>query len=77
MKAFTLGAGWVHADPFGGQKASELKPDTEQQKPAMWGLKEECPRDKKAGPRSRVGPGSPCLRDRKSTGLPAGEERWD
>lgn len=22
-----------------------------------------------------VGPGSPCLRDRKSTGLPAGEER--
>lgn len=32
---------------FGGQKASELKPDTEQ-KPAMWGLKEECPRDKKA-----------------------------
>lgn len=60
---------------FRGQKASELKPDTEQES-AVWGLKEECPGDKEEqGPRSRVGPGSPCLRDRKSTGLPAGEER--
>lgn len=47
----------VHADPFWWTEASELKPDTEQ-KPAMWGLKEEVPQGQEAARTKVTGAGT-------------------